>query len=190
VLRHGSTGSPTGSTGSPTGSTGSPTRLSNRFAGCIATSQRKRHVDTLFSLGGLYLVIFVANLNGMAEKSLGDAILGAKCPRCRKGDMFVYPWHRISKFFAVNKQCPVCKLLYEIEPGFFFGAMYMSYAFIVAIFAIVGATIYYALDDPGIIVYIIGINLVVLILLPLIFRYSRVLYLYLFGGVSYEKDEY
>jgi phage FluMu protein Com len=124
----------------------------------------------------------------MTQKSLGDAVLEAKCPRCRKGDMFMYPWYKITKFHSANKYCPVCNLRFEIEPGFFFGAMYMSYAFIVAIFSIVGVFLYYVLDDPSIMVYIIGINLAVLILLPLIFRYSRVLYLYLFGGVSYEEE--
>jgi uncharacterized protein (DUF983 family) len=125
----------------------------------------------------------------MAETTLGKAIIEAKCPKCRRGDMFVEPWFKYSKFYAVNKHCPVCGFRYEIEPGFFFGAMYMSYAFIVAIFTIVGLLIYLFFEEPSIWLYIVGINLAVLLLLPLIFRYSRVLYLYLFGGVSYEGDE-
>ena len=68
--------------------------------------------------------------------------------------------------------------------------MYVSYAFVVAIFAVVGTIIYFVFDDPPIVIYIIGINLVVFLLLPFIFRYSRVLYLYLFGGVSYEQDDF
>ena len=65
----------------------------------------------------------------------------------------------------------------------------MSYAFVVALFITIGVVINLIMDEPGIMVYVVVINLAVLLFLPIIFRYSRILYLYLFGGVSYEGDE-
>ena len=85
--------------------------------------------------------------------------------------------------------CPVCKLRFEIEPGFFIGAMYVSYAMSLVIFLVVSITIYGLFGNPDFYYYMIGIPLVVLILLPVMYRYSRVLFLHLFGGVKYEARD-
>lgn len=49
-----------------------------------------------------------------------------KCPRCRKGDLFVKPFN-ISKPLDMNYACPHCGQLFEPEPGYYFGAMFLSY---------------------------------------------------------------
>ncbi|WP_246164212.1 DUF983 domain-containing protein [Xanthovirga aplysinae] len=88
----------------------------------------------------------------------------------------------------MNKSCPHCGLVFEREPGFFIGAMYVSYAFIVAIFITVALVLNYGFGDPDLWVYIFSVLGVVLIFLPLIVRYSRVLYLNGFGGIKYDKN--
>lgn len=120
------------------------------------------------------------------EIAIGSAIIKAKCPRCRRGDIFVFPLRRFLKFHQTNKNCPVCNLRFEKEPGFFFGAMYVSYAFVVAAIAVISLLLYYIFGDLDLWIYVSVINGVLVLFLPLIFRYSRVLYLYLFGGVTYE----
>ena len=89
----------------------------------------------------------------------------------------------------MHKTCPYCGLMYEIEPGFFTGAMYVSYAFSVAIFVVVGFSLYFLFGDPDISIYILVIFSIILILFPLLFRYSRVLYLHWFGGVKYNPND-
>lgn len=121
----------------------------------------------------------------MQERSKFQAILEGKCPRCRKGDLFTYPISNISKFYITNVNCPNCNLRFEQEPGFFFGAMYISYAFVVGILLITAVLIYNIFDDPPLIAYIIAVPLIVFITLPFIFRYSRIIYLHLIGGISY-----
>lgn len=37
---------------------------------------------------------------------------------------------RLSKPLTMNKQCPVCGQKFEPEPGFYFGAMFISYIFL------------------------------------------------------------
>ena len=47
-------------------------------------------------------------------------ILKLKCPKCRKGDLFVKNNPYILKSLNVmRKRCSVCNLKYAIEPGFF-----------------------------------------------------------------------
>ncbi len=47
--------------------------------------------------------------------------------------------------------------------------------------------LYNFFGDPDLLVYITAVPAMVLILLPLIFRYSRTLFLHGFGGVSYDE---
>jgi len=124
----------------------------------------------------------------MRKNAISTAIIKAKCPRCRKGDVFAYPLRNFYRFHLTNKQCPVCDLRFEREPGFFFGAMYISYAFVVGTTAAVSLLLYFAFGDPGIWVYLLTIGVVLSLSLPLIFRYSRIIYLYLFGGARYDES--
>ena len=124
----------------------------------------------------------------MAKKSAWSALLAHKCPRCREGDIFMYPLlEKPTKFIKTHKNCPHCGLAYEREPGFFFGAMYVSYALTMAIF--LGSTfiLYNFFGDPSVEVYIFTVVGAVLLLTPAVFRYSRTLYLYGFGGVKYDE---
>ena len=115
------------------------------------------------------------------------AIYKCKCPRCRQGDMFKNPSYS-PKFYEMDENCQCCGLRFQIEPGFYFGAMYFSYAFVVAIVIIESAIIYFLFNDPQMGVYTISSIASVVLLLPLLFRYSRVLFLHLFGGISYNPS--
>ena len=56
-----------------------------------------------------------------------------RCPRCGEGRLF-------SGWFAMPKNCSVCGLKFEREPGYFLGSIYFNYgvtAFIVTIAALV-----------------------------------------------------
>ena len=85
-------------------------------------------------------------------------------------------------------QCPVCAQSYEPEPGFYFGAMYISFGFAVAVFLGVGLLLYFLAGDPDTWVYVLAVTAVMLLLTPLVFRYSRALMLYLFGSTGYDAD--
>jgi uncharacterized protein (DUF983 family) len=136
------------------------------------------------------LVIFGTGTVGkmQKEKSRFEAILEAKCPRCRQGDMFQYPISSITRFDKMHKECPHCGLRYEIEPGFFFGAMYISYAFSVAALLTTAFILYYFFNDPELWVYMVAVPTIVVLFLPFFFRFSRVLFLHIFGGISYNEN--
>ena len=107
-----------------------------------------------------------------------------KCPVCREGDIFRYPASAISKFNIMNPSCPHCGVRLEPEPGFYQGAMYVSYGFTVAFIIIIGSILYLA-GDPSELTYILTIIGIMILLMPLNYRYSRIVYLYLFGGLKY-----
>lgn len=121
----------------------------------------------------------------MAESSLG-AVLKGRCPRCRTGKMFTYraaSW----RFNVMNERCPHCGVRLEPEPGFYQGAMYVGYAYTVACILVVGTVLYY-LGDPSPWVYIGVVIAIMLLLVPWNYRYSRIVYLHLFGGIKYDRS--
>lgn len=121
----------------------------------------------------------MSNISGLS------AVLKMKCPRCRKGNLFQYPTsYNYTKVFQMPVHCTVCGQRTEPEPGFYFGGMYINYAFSVVILVLSFAILYgvYKLSA----VYVIGSYVGVLFLLgPWLFRYSRVVYLSIF--VSYDE---
>ena len=116
-----------------------------------------------------------------------QAVVKCKCPRCRQGDVFPNGAYNLFHFFKMNDRCQQCDVRLEPEPGFYQGAMYVSYAFSVAGLVMIGLLLYYTLN-PSQWVYISSIIGVMFLLAPLNFRYSRILYLYLFGGIEYKPS--
>lgn len=86
----------------------------------------------------------------------------------------------------MHEQCTHCKVKFAKEPRFFDGAMYISYALNVGLFLVSALLIYWFLEPKSENTYLIAIILEVILLYPLLFRYSRVLYLYAFGGLKYK----
>jgi len=82
-------------------------------------------------------------------------------------------------------QCQECHQTFEPEPGFYYGAMFVSYIFSAIITLVTGFILYSFFNDPSIIVYIGAVAIVVIILSPLMYRYSRSIFLHIFGGIRY-----
>lgn len=123
----------------------------------------------------------------MPSKTLVSAIINCKCPHCRAGDIFAYPATNLFKFNRMNESCPHCGIRLEPEPGFYQGAMYVSYGFTIVFIMLVSALLY-ASGDPSEWVYIGTVIGIMILLAPLNYRYSRVVYLYSFGGIKYDPS--
>lgn len=122
----------------------------------------------------------------MSKKGALSAVLTGSCPRCRQGKLFPHPAWKLKTVFQSNAECEICGLQYEREPGFFYGAMYMSYGLSVGIFLVTTFVLYFGFNDPPVHYYVVAITSVALLLYPLLFRYSRIFYLYIFGHVKYD----
>lgn len=119
------------------------------------------------------------------QVSLMSALLHAKCPKCREGNMFVHSLTNITKFNEMHETCPVCKERLEPEPGFYQGAMYVGYALTVAVTMFVFVLVF-LLDIESMWLPVIIVASIMVLLIPVNYRYSRVLYLYMFGGIQYK----
>jgi len=59
--------------------------------------------------------------------SKGYGIFNFKCPRCNEGDLFETSVFSFQKSFDMPQNCPKCGQKYYLEPGFYYGAMFISY---------------------------------------------------------------
>lgn len=104
-----------------------------------------------------------------------------KCPRCLQGDLFPdrNPYH-LRETARMHTHCPVCDLNFEPEPGYFYGAMYVSYAFTVAISVAVFLAYYLFFWEQGVLIFMVLLSLVLGLLAPYTFRTSRAIWLNFF----------
>jgi len=99
------------------------------------------------------------------------AMLGQRCPRCHQGRIF-------RARFTMNDPCPVCGLIFQREEGYFLGAMYVSYglsSLILIAFYFVARLL--LPDWNGAVVTLVAF-VPYLFLVPAVFRYSRVVWIY------------
>ena len=125
----------------------------------------------------------------MKERSLGAAMLHGKCPKCREGNLFPGSMFSFRKLTVVNERCPNCNAVLIPEPDFFYGAMYISYAFSVALVINVMIILNWFFDEAQVMTYILTVFVANIILLPLMLRYSKVLYLYGLGKLKYTPQK-
>ena len=108
------------------------------------------------------------------------SIFTGTCPVCHKGEMYVErnPY-KFSKALKMHERCSHCNTKFKIEPSFFYGAMYVSYAVGVAI-AVATFIIAY---------FFIGLdrNYTLIVMLPLILRVSRNIWINFF--MKYDKSK-
>ncbi len=124
----------------------------------------------------------------MADKAILPAMLQCKCPRCHQGNLFTHSAFNLRKFDNMYENCPVCQFLYEVELGFYWGAMYISYGFSVGLVVIIGFALYFLANDPDVWVYGLTVTVAIILFTPLLFRYARVVMLYSFGSVTFDPQ--
>jgi len=120
-----------------------------------------------------------------------EAVASCKCPRCRKGPVFAGKILSV-KGLITNEYCEHCHLRFEREPGFFYVAMFISYALNVAemIAISVGAyTLGLELTYENLWSFVAIIIGGVILFAPLNYRYSRVILLHwLTPGLNYVPE--
>ena len=114
-------------------------------------------------------------------------VIYLKCPQCHEGKIFKSGFsYRFSKITEMYDHCPHCNLKYEREPGFFYGAMYVSYGLTVGLWvALAIAFFILSVEINPWLFMALGISLL-LILLPGIYRLSRAIWLSIF--VPFDKN--
>jgi hypothetical protein len=77
----------------------------------------------------------------------------------------------------MNNSCPVCGFVFDRESGYFAGAMVVSYVLAVPILAAIVLALI-LLGGLDVVVALLLGNTAYLVLVPFIFRYSRVVWLH------------
>ncbi len=108
-----------------------------------------------------------------------SAAIRGRCPRCRDGKIF-------AGVLKMNERCPSCGLLFEREPGYFTGAMVVSYAIGVPLLAILIGVAWFGFRLPVEWALLVA-DLAFLIFVPAVFRWSRVLWIHLDRTVDPER---
>jgi uncharacterized protein (DUF983 family) len=114
------------------------------------------------------------------------SILTGTCPKCHEESMYVdkNPYN-VGNLYKMHEHCSHCDLKYQVEPSFFYGAMYVSYGLTV----LIGILIFLVLNsfielnaNKSLLAIIIGI----VVLMPITARLARNIYINMF--VSYDKN--
>ena len=114
------------------------------------------------------------------------SIFKMKCPRCQEGDFFVSNPYDLSKAGDIHEHCSHCNLKYSKEPGFYYGAMYVSYGLGVAIFVALWVSMNLFFSDVSIGVQLTIIISVSLVLSPYLYALSKIIWANLF--YKYDKE--
>ena len=117
------------------------------------------------------------------------SIFTGTCPVCQEDIMYKESNpYKISHLFEMHDRCSNCHTKYKMEPSFFFGAMYVSYAVGIA-FAIAAFALSYYLFRFGLLASFFAIVFTIILFLPVIIRWSRNIWINLFFSYDPKKAE-
>lgn len=114
------------------------------------------------------------------------SVLNFKCPKCHEGSFFISTPYRLKTTGDVVETCNKCGNNNMLEPGFYQGAMYVSYGLGVALFVSIWAStsLFIPSIQPWIQISIVAISAIGLS--PLIYSLSKILYANFF--IKYDQN--
>ncbi|MEJ6734634.1 MAG: DUF983 domain-containing protein [Flavobacteriales bacterium] len=108
------------------------------------------------------------------------SVLFFKCPACHEGDFFVSHPYDLTKAGDIYKSCSVCQTKFSKEPGFYYGAMYVSYAIAVGL----SLSIYLLFNvfnyDISVELFLLVYSVFILLSSPLIYALSKIIWANIF----------
>ncbi|WP_396174258.1 DUF983 domain-containing protein [Flavobacterium sp.] len=122
----------------------------------------------------------------LKKGSILYSILTGSCPKCHQESMYEdqNPYH-IANVYKMHENCSHCGLHYQIEPSFFYGAMYVSYGLTVGI-GIAAFIISKVIIGLSLLQSFIAIIASLFALMPVTARLARNIYINIF--VHFDKD--
>ncbi len=114
------------------------------------------------------------------------SILTGSCPKCHLESMYASKNpYKPGHLFKMNERCSHCDTKYKIEPSFFYGAMYVSYAVGIA-FAVAAFVISSLFIGTSLTTTFIAIVITLIVFMPIIIRLSRNIWINFF--IHYDAD--
>ena len=126
----------------------------------------------------------ISNMNNISnskltKRNLVKLILKEKCPNCGKGDVYKKKKH----FFELpimHDRCLDCNYYFDREPGYFLGAMYISYGLAVIQGIITFLTLYFFFPNTPTIWVVLVILAVICLFSFKNYKLSRIIYIHIF----------
>ncbi|AEH02336.1 DUF983 domain-containing protein [Lacinutrix sp. 5H-3-7-4] len=116
-----------------------------------------------------------------------NSIFTGSCPVCQNESMYsVQNPYKVTSTLTMEEQCSHCNTKYQIEPSFFFGAMYVSYP-VGLIFGGFSLFLSYIVLELSLLTSYIILVLFMLLCLPIILRLSRNIWINIF--MKYDKSK-
>ncbi|MBT8270741.1 MAG: DUF983 domain-containing protein [Flavobacteriaceae bacterium] len=101
------------------------------------------------------------------------SIFTGTCPKCHQERMYMNKNpYVLRETLKMHERCSHCNTKYKIEPSFFYGSMYVSYA-VGIIFAFIAFVFSYGIFNSGKDIAFLSIILTLIIFMPVILRLSR-----------------
>ena len=101
-----------------------------------------------------------------------QALRRGLCPVCRSARIFTARWR-------MHETCPVCGTRFERAPGYFVGAMYISYGLAMLILIVMVVAFELGALRSWPLPLVVTLALVIyLLLVPALFRWSRILWIH------------
>lgn len=122
------------------------------------------------------------------------SMVAMTCPRCYKGDLFKTTSAYKKGMADINSKCSNCGEDFNREPGFYYGAAYVSYGLTVALWVAVFVAlatfdaiglISFSFFQDAILFLVVG-TITLLALMPILYRLSRSMWIHMF--VQYRPD--
>jgi uncharacterized protein (DUF983 family) len=108
------------------------------------------------------------------------------CPQCHEGKFLVSNIYDLRHAGDVRENCDVCGLKYSIEPGFYYGAMYVSYGLGVALFVSIWASCNLFFNNIGVWTQIGVVVFFSIVLSPYLFALSKIIWANMF--IQFKED--
>ncbi len=116
------------------------------------------------------------------------SVFREKCPVCHVGDAFESKQlYNLRKFDKMPERCAHCGHKFEIEHGFWYGAMYVSYGLTVAFSVAVFVLTYWIYPAADAWLYFWLIVAVIVGLVPITYRMSRMIWMNMFSSFDPKK---
>lgn len=116
------------------------------------------------------------------------SIITGKCPVCHEESMYKEnnPY-KLKSIQDMHERCSNCNTKYQMEPSFFYGAMYVSYGLGVAV-AVATFIITYSFLNFEVLTSFISIVGVLVVLMPVLMRLSRNIWINLFFSYKSKSE--
>lgn len=115
------------------------------------------------------------------------SVFNLNCPKCQEGKLFETATFSFKKPFSMPERCSVCQQPFMPEPGFYYGAMFISYIFM-GWFSFLFAAFFHWVLDWSITATFTALIGVCLLFFVYIFRLARSIWIHIAIPSSKEKS--